>query len=307
MCNVTFAESGLPSGTSWSAIFNGVTLSSTSTTITFQNIPPGSYSWSVSTPGAGSSSEYVPSPQAGSLTTPSVTSQAITYALQYQVTFGVSPSGSGSTSPAGSNWYNAGSSVSISESPNSGYVFSGWAASSGLTLSCSTCTSTTLTVGASGAVTANFVIPQCSVSFAVSPSGSGTTSPSGTVTYNCGSAVGISASPTSGYVFSGWAASSGLTVSCSTCVSTSLTVGATGAVTANFYQPVTQYYLTMRVSGNGYVSPGSGYYNSGSTVTITATANPGCYMDGGWSWLLHRDQQSGIGHDERTHNRNCHY
>jgi len=283
MCNVTFAESGLPSGTSWSAIFNGVTLSSTSTTITFQNIPPGSYSWSVSTPGAGSNSEYVPSPQAGSLTTPTVTSQAITYALQYQVTFGVSPSGSGSTSPAGSNWYNAGSSVSISESPNSGYVFSGWAASSGLTLSCSTCTSTTLTVGASGAVTANFVIPQCSVSFAVSPSGSGTTSPSGTVTYNCGSAVGISASPTSGYVFSGWAASSGLTVSCSTCVSTSLTVGATGAVTANFYQPVTQYYLTMRVSGNGYVSPGSGYYNSGSTVTITATANPGCYSFYTWT------------------------
>ncbi|MGC8696644.1 MAG: hypothetical protein ACP5UD_09615, partial [Conexivisphaera sp.] len=47
---VTFTESGLPSGTSWSVTFNSATKSSTTGTITYTGVLAGTYSWSVSTP-----------------------------------------------------------------------------------------------------------------------------------------------------------------------------------------------------------------------------------------------------------------
>ena len=47
--NMTFKESGLPSGTSWSVTLNGVTETSTNSTITFHE-PYGTYSYSISLP-----------------------------------------------------------------------------------------------------------------------------------------------------------------------------------------------------------------------------------------------------------------
>ena len=46
---ITFTESGLPSGTSWSVTLNGVTETSTNSTITFHE-PYGTYSYSISLP-----------------------------------------------------------------------------------------------------------------------------------------------------------------------------------------------------------------------------------------------------------------
>jgi len=46
---VTFSESGLPSGTSWSVTLNGTTETSTNSTITFHE-PYGTYSYSISLP-----------------------------------------------------------------------------------------------------------------------------------------------------------------------------------------------------------------------------------------------------------------
>ena len=46
---------------------------------------------------------------------------------QYQLTISVSPSGSGTTSPStGSYWYNSGTSVTVSATPNTGYTFNHW-------------------------------------------------------------------------------------------------------------------------------------------------------------------------------------
>ena len=59
---VTFTESGLPTGTSWSVTFNGQTESSTGSSITFSGIPPGNYTYTV-TPPQG----FVASPSSGSL------------------------------------------------------------------------------------------------------------------------------------------------------------------------------------------------------------------------------------------------
>ncbi|MGC8580680.1 MAG: hypothetical protein ACP5MB_11605, partial [bacterium] len=46
---VTFTESGLPTGASWSVTLNGVTKTSTNSTITFM-VPPGNYTYTISYP-----------------------------------------------------------------------------------------------------------------------------------------------------------------------------------------------------------------------------------------------------------------
>jgi hypothetical protein len=92
--SVTFTESGLPSGTSWTVTFNGVTESSTSKSITF-TVQAGSYSWNVSTPISGAAGTwYVASPSSGTINVPSSTSQRIKYKTQHKVTFAQSAVGS---------------------------------------------------------------------------------------------------------------------------------------------------------------------------------------------------------------------
>jgi len=60
---ITFTESGLPSGTSWSITLNNVTETSTNSTITFHE-PYGTYSYSISLP-----SGYRTATSTGSITT----------------------------------------------------------------------------------------------------------------------------------------------------------------------------------------------------------------------------------------------
>jgi hypothetical protein len=59
---VTFTETGLPSGTSWSVTLNGVTKSSTTSTITFTE-PNGTYSYTI-----GTVAKYGANPCSGSVT-----------------------------------------------------------------------------------------------------------------------------------------------------------------------------------------------------------------------------------------------
>ena len=112
VCPVTFVESGIASGQSWSVDFNGETLSSTSPTITF-GVPSGSYGYSVSASG------YTASPSSGTITVDSSSvTQDITFTGDYSVTF------SESGLPSGSSWeaylnnsdsyvYTTGTSVSL--------------------------------------------------------------------------------------------------------------------------------------------------------------------------------------------------
>jgi pimeloyl-ACP methyl ester carboxylesterase len=70
------------------------------------------------------------------------------------------------------------------------------------------------------------------------------------------------------YIFSNWSDGN-------TSPSRTITVGSTPtAYTANF---TTQYYLTTSVApaGAGTITPGSAWYNSGTTFTVSATATPG--------------------------------
>ncbi len=80
---VTFTESGLASGTSWSVTFNGNTQSSTGTSTSF-SVPDGSYSYTV-----GTVSGYTASPSSGTV---SVNGAAQSVAIKYS---------SATSSPAG--------------------------------------------------------------------------------------------------------------------------------------------------------------------------------------------------------------
>jgi len=75
---------------------------------------------------------------------------------QYQISYTVSPSGSGQTSPSGSNvWTNSGI-EQINANPASGYYFSYWSSGPGILIRDSTSSSTTATISGPGTITAVF-------------------------------------------------------------------------------------------------------------------------------------------------------
>ena len=81
-----------------------------------------------------------------------------TWTTQYQLTFEVTPSGSGSTTPTGNNlWVNSGP-LSISVVPNSGYSFSQWTNSGAITFSNSNSQSTTANVNGPSLITASMTL-----------------------------------------------------------------------------------------------------------------------------------------------------
>jgi len=122
---VTFTESGLPSGTSWSVTFNGTTESSSTNTITFSE-PNGTYSYSIA-----AVSGYKVSPSSGSITVNGKNvNQAITFTsvttTSYTITFTESglPTGtSWSVTLNGNTETSTTNTISFTE-PNGTYSFS---------------------------------------------------------------------------------------------------------------------------------------------------------------------------------------
>jgi hypothetical protein len=109
---------------------------------------------------AGAAGEqWVTSTVSWTITASDAITNPIVYQHQYQVTFAVSPSGDGTTTPSGSNvWEDAGS-LPISASPNGGYAFSSWSSSTGsITFASSTSASTTATVSGPGTITSDFTV-----------------------------------------------------------------------------------------------------------------------------------------------------
>jgi hypothetical protein len=111
---------------------------------------------------------------------------------------------------------------------------------------------------------------QYSVNVSSNLSNGGTTSGSGT--YNSGSSVSVTATPANGYTFTNWTENGNIV---STSSSYTFTISGNRTLVANFALiPQTQY--TVNVSSNPSVGgitygTGSGIYNSGSSVTVTAT------------------------------------
>ena len=120
--------------------------------------------------------------------------------------------------------------MTLTESPNAGYTFSAWSGDgSGSATTCQ------ITVTKNMAVTATFTQTMYSVSFATSGGGTSTTSPTGTQSYTLNQAVPIVASPASGYTFSSWSATGGITFDSATSASTNAHIGGAGTITADFH------------------------------------------------------------------------
>ena len=90
-----------------------------------------------------------------------------------------------------------------------------------------------------------------------------------------GTQVSITATPNSGYSFSGW--SNG-----STANPLNVTLNSNTTVTANFQVIVNSYTLTVSAGEGGSVSSEGGEYEEGTEVTITATPAE-CYSFNSWS------------------------
>ncbi|HUZ80281.1 MAG TPA: protease pro-enzyme activation domain-containing protein [Thermoplasmata archaeon] len=122
--SVSFTETGLPSGTSWSVTLNGATESATATTIVFGGLTNGSYPYTV-----GAVPGYTASPSAGSISVSGGDySQPITFSAEstYAVTLtetGLPSGASWSVTLGGSLESSVTSSITFNE-PNGQYSYS---------------------------------------------------------------------------------------------------------------------------------------------------------------------------------------
>src|SRR5262249_31254227 len=186
-----------------------------------------------------------------------------TFALK-QFALSVTAVGPGTVSAqpsSANNTYNIGTVVTLTATPATNGLFSGWSgACSGTATTCS------VTMDAAKSVTATFALKQFQLS--LTPVGSGTISAqpsSANNVYNAGTVVTLTTTPGTGYLFSGWSgACSGAAPTCS------VTMDAAKSVTATF--TAQQFPLTLTTVGDGSItaSPAGATYPFGTVVTLTA-------------------------------------
>lgn len=124
---VTFLETGLPQGQSWSVIYNGVQASANGVNITFnETYGTTGLGYTVTNVSIGTGSQYGAVPWDGSVTPSQHTTMSVIFSVDYYLTMSVSPSAGGSVTPS-SEWQSAGNAVSITAIASPGYHFVSWA------------------------------------------------------------------------------------------------------------------------------------------------------------------------------------
>jgi hypothetical protein len=220
-----------------------------------------------------------------------IASQAVAVNIINGTALTVSVTGSGTvaSSPPGINCpsacsagFAAGTPVTLTATPASGWSFSGWGGA------CSGGAGCTVTINSAQSVTATFT-QVFTLSATVSGSGTETSSPAGvtcpstcSASFTAGTPVTLTATPAGGWGFAGW---SGACSGFGNCV---VTMNAAQSVTATFAQSL--YTLNVGVSGNGSVtSSPTGIncgsictmnYASGTPVMLTATPTGGATFNG---------------------------
>ena len=187
-----------------------------------------------------------------------------------QITLSSNPAADGTTSGAGT--FAQGAVVTVNATPATGYTFANWT-NNGTIASASP--SYQFTMAGNAALVANF-IPVVAGKFAVVlsslPVAGGTTTGSGS--YNAGAPVTVVAYPNAGYVFVNWT-NNGVVASSSS--SYQFTIAGNTTLVAN-YKIIPASQLAVILSSNpaaGGTTTGSGSYNAGASVTVTATPNSG--------------------------------
>jgi uncharacterized repeat protein (TIGR02543 family) len=239
----------------------------------------------------------------GSLTNSSVTKITITRNETvtatfvkniYNLTVIINPTNSGSVTRDHDGPYHLNETVTLTESPNEGYTFSGW---SGEEIGSESLLN--VTISGDAVVTANFVenssptapstpsapsqpstpsTPTYTLTINTSGQGSVSKSPSQT-TYVSGSSVQLTAIPSPGWQFTSWSGDLSGSANPAT-----VTVDDNKAVTATF--TLNTYTLTVTVSptsgGTVTKSPNQSTYHFGDTVTFTESPSAG-YTFSAWS------------------------
>jgi uncharacterized protein (TIGR03437 family) len=292
-----------------------LTTSSTSTSVTVATNPPGqaitadgtsytsphTFTWNVGSahsigmtaPPASGGTRYTfanwsdSGAQTHTVTTPSTaTTYTANFSTQFLLTRNVAPAGSGTIAATPSStdgYYAGGTSVQLTPAAASGYSFDSWSGDAS-----GTTTTASVTMAIPRTVTANFRSSTATI-VATNPPGLGvvvdgtsyTTPKTFSWTASSSHTIGATSPQTASgtrYIFANWSDGGAQTHTISA-------PAAGGTFTANFS---TQYALTVSINpaGSGSVSatPASadGYYNSGASVSLAATAAGG-YAFAGWS------------------------
>jgi hypothetical protein len=118
---------------------------------------------------------------------------------------------------------------------------------------------------------------QYQVTFFVSPSGTGSTSPVGTNVWENAGSLSITATPSVDYAFSSWLSNTGsITFNNANSASATATISGTGTIIATF--TINMYTITVTQTANGVIAPGTTAVNSGGSQTFTITPNTGYYI-----------------------------
>jgi uncharacterized protein (TIGR02145 family)/uncharacterized repeat protein (TIGR02543 family) len=176
--------------------------------------------------------------------------------------------------------YNVATTIAVA--PNTGYNFQGWTVTTGTaTIETATSATTKITLTSTDAtVTASFGLITYTLTPTSNPSDGGTIAASpATGPYNSGSTVLLTATASTGFNFAGWSQDASGSATTAT-----ITMDGNKKVTANFTRIT--YTLTTNVSPSGAgtiaASPANGPYNSGSSVSLAASASNG-YRFSSWS------------------------
>lgn len=248
---------------------------------------------------SGASNTCTTAPTCRTTLTGAQTVKAMFRRKSYGLSVSLNGSGSVASAPAGiscgsdcNETYAGGTSVTLTATAASGYVFSGW---SGNDISCPGSGACNVNMNKARTVVASFSpIATTNYTLQVLRTGAGTvtSAPPG---INCGSdcsenyasavTVALTATPTAGYTFSGWNGGG-----CSGAGGCTVSMTMARSVTATFTAIL--YNLTVTRNGSGSVTSAptgiscgsdcSEAYASGASVTLTATPASG-YTFTGWS------------------------
>lgn len=174
----------------------------------------------------------------------------------------------GSVTMPGESTYNCdwGSSVPIRATANAHYQFWNWMTSGSVIVADADSASTTATINGNGAVTAEFILKEHSLTISSNDGGSVTAPGEGIGSYDYGTTINLTATPDEHYHFVDWTGP----VTNSSSASTSITIVNDMIVQAIF--AIDQHGLAVESDGNGSAT-GSGTYEWGSSTAIAATPN----------------------------------
>jgi Divergent InlB B-repeat domain len=276
---VTFAESGLPSGTLWSVTVNGAQVSTTNASLTVAE-ENGSYTYTLPTslPG-GPGERYLATSSAGTFSVGTAAVQVnVVYVSQFQLSVSAGPRVGGTVYPGG-NWFNSGSMVSLSALASAGYEFAAWTGS-GTGSYTGTNNPATVTMGTPIVEQAEFWVSETyPVSFSEAGLPGGT---NWTVTVN-GVSNGSSGAPVEfnepngslTYTVQSPVPGAPQTQYAATPASGSFSIAGASTSVDVTYTPQFELAAAPDAPGAGFVNPSSGWFADGTSVNLSALAAPG--------------------------------